>query len=137
MQSQRLHVLIADGEGQAAPNLLDWAREGLLDVIQYDIRGYGFSAWVKAGPQFDAWKLRSAPHNYACAFGNYASCHLADHIQGFTFVEWDQINLEGLDASGYVLQEGRVRVPESPGFGLGLDETVFHNSVQTEGFSVS
>jgi L-alanine-DL-glutamate epimerase-like enolase superfamily enzyme len=137
MEAQGLQVLIADGEGQADPDLVDWARAGVIDVIQYDIRGFGFSNWVQAGLQFDHWQIKSAPHNYGCAFGAYAACHLAGYIQGFTMAEWDQIDLEGLDASSYVLQEGIVQVPAAPGFGLDIDQKLFQASVQAEGFIVS
>ena len=77
MQAEGLSVLIADGEGQAAPNLLEWAREGVIDVVQYDVRAYGFGEWLKTGRQLDTWGAHSAPHNYGSGYGNYASCHLA------------------------------------------------------------
>ena len=72
-----LEVLIADGEGAASPHLLDWAREGLIDVIQYDIRRPGLTRWLELGPQLDAWGVGSAPHHYGGAYGNYAACHVA------------------------------------------------------------
>ena len=37
MEQERLAVLIADGEVWAPPQLMDWARQGIVDVIQYDI----------------------------------------------------------------------------------------------------
>jgi L-alanine-DL-glutamate epimerase-like enolase superfamily enzyme len=46
LADQRLDVLIADGEGQASPSLLTWAQDGLIDVVQYDVFGYGFSPWL-------------------------------------------------------------------------------------------
>ncbi len=134
---RNLPVLIADGEGQASPTLLDWAREGLVDVIQYDIFGYGFTRWLKLGQQLDAWGVRSAPHHYGGHYGNYASCHLAGAIRRFTYVEWDEVATPGLDASGYTIQEGYVSVPDTPGFGLSLDEAVFRRAVETNGFTVS
>ncbi|KKK51629.1 hypothetical protein LCGC14_3113030, partial [marine sediment metagenome] len=51
--------MVADGEGEASPSLLAWAEEGLVDVIQYDILSYGFTAWLALGgklvllPRFD------------------------------------------------------------------------------------
>ena len=38
MAARGIETLIADGEGAASPSLLDWARQGLIDVVQYDIR---------------------------------------------------------------------------------------------------
>ena len=55
LAAEGLNTLIADGEGAASPHLLDWARQGLIDVVQYDVRVPGFSRWLELGPQFDAW----------------------------------------------------------------------------------
>jgi L-rhamnonate dehydratase len=137
MREQGINTLIADGEGQASPTLMDWARDGMIDVVQYDIRDIGISAWLRTGRQLDAWGVKSAPHNYGSAYGNYASSHLAGAFKNFTFVEWDQIDLDGLDTSAYSIQEGRVQVPDAPGFGLRLDEATFERSVKSEGFTIA
>jgi L-alanine-DL-glutamate epimerase-like enolase superfamily enzyme len=137
LEQHHLQTLIADGEGQASPSLMNWAQEGIIDVVQYDLRDEGFDFWLKTASQLDGWGAKSAPHNYGSAFGGYASCHLASAIQNFTFVEWDQIDLDGLDTSGYSINEGRVQVPSTPGFGLHLDEGVFEKSFMSEGFVAS
>lgn len=131
MNETGLKVLIADGEGHAAPQLMDWARDKIVDVIQYDTRQYGFTRWLEFARQLDAWGTLAAPHNYGSAFGEYATCHLAAAIQHFAFVESDVIQMNGLDGSGYRLQDGMIEVPATPGFGLTLDETAL-----TDGFSV-
>lgn len=136
LQAKGLPVLIADGEGQASPDLLAWAGDGLVDVIQYDIFSYGFTPWLRLGQQLDAIGVRSAPHHYGRHYGNYVACHLAAAVANFTFVEWDEATTSGLDASGYTLVEGRVHVPATPGFGLALDEAAFRRAVETEGFEL-
>jgi L-alanine-DL-glutamate epimerase-like enolase superfamily enzyme len=132
--TQGLRTLIADGEGQASPSLLEWARSGLVQVVQYDIFGYGFSPWLSLGQQFDAWQVRSAPHHYGGHVGNYVTCHLAPAVRGLTFVEWDEAVTPGLDASGYRIEDGLVVVPAAPGFGLILDEARFDRAVTTGGY---
>jgi L-rhamnonate dehydratase len=132
-----LPVLIADGEGQADPSLLKWAREGLVDVIQYDIIDHGFTRWLATGRQLDTWGVRSAPHHYGWQYGNYIACHLAGAIRGLMFIEWDEAAIPGLDTSGYALSEGWVSVPEMPGFGLMLDEAIFQRAVAEVGFALS
>jgi L-alanine-DL-glutamate epimerase-like enolase superfamily enzyme len=129
-----LHVLIADGEGQASPSLLDWAREGLVDVVQYDIFGFGFTAWLELGRRLDAWQVRSAPHHYGRLVGNYAAAHLAAAVDGLAFVEWDESQCPGLDASAYRVTEGRIHVPDAPGFGLNLDVTWFAQAAAEHGY---
>jgi L-rhamnonate dehydratase len=135
LQAQDLSVLIADGEGQASPSLLDWAQEGVIDVIQYDIFSHGFTRWLQTGRRLDAWGVRSAPHHYGRHYGNYAACHLAGAIDGFAFVEWDEVTTPGLGTSGYTIHEGQVSVPNTPGFGLTLDESAFQQAVEANGFS--
>ena len=120
-----LAVLIADGEGQASPSLLDWARAGLVDVVQYDLLAYGLTAWLALGRQLDRWGVHSAPHHYGRLYGNYVAAHLAAALDRFTLVEWDEAQTPGLDTSGYQIRDGRVDVPETAGFGLALDEALF------------
>lgn len=129
-----LPVLIADGEGDASPHLLRWAEQRLIDVVQYDIVDHGFTRWLETGRQLDAWGTRSAPHHYGRYAGNYAACHLAGAIRGFAYSEWDEARVSGLDAPGYSLRDGLVTVPETPGFGLSLDEAAFRRAVDAGGF---
>jgi L-alanine-DL-glutamate epimerase-like enolase superfamily enzyme len=137
LASQDLRILIADGEGQADPRLIQWARAGLIDVLQYDIFSYGFARWLALGRALDGAGVRSAPHHYGGHYGNYAAGHLAAAIERFAFVEWDEATTNGLGASGYAIDEGWVTLPRVPGFGLALDEGVFRRAVATDGFSRS
>lgn len=136
IKREGLSALIADGEGGAPPELMDWARAGLVDVIQYDIFSHGFSNWLDTGAQLDDWGVRAAPHHYGRHLGNYVSGHLATAVRGFTFVEWDEAATPGLDASGYRVEEGEVVIPDAPGFGLALEEAVFRAAVKDGGFEV-
>jgi L-rhamnonate dehydratase len=136
LAQRNLPVLIADGEGEASARLLDWARKGLVNVIQYDILGYGFTRWLRTGRQLDAWGVRTAPHHFGSHYGNYAACHLAGLVDHFAFVEWDEASTPGLDAPGYAIEEGCVRVPATPGFGLTLDDAIFQRAVESGGGSI-
>jgi L-rhamnonate dehydratase len=134
--AEGLTVLIADGEGDASPRLFEWASEGLIDVVQYDIFARGFTPWLALGRELDGWGQRSAPHHYGALYGNYAAGHLAAAIEGFTFVEWDEATTPGLDTSAYTLNEGRVTIPDRPGFGLTLDEATFRAAIAAGGFDL-
>ena len=137
LAAQDLPVLIADGEGSASPYLLKWAKTGLIDIIQYDLRQYGFGNWLDLGRELDAAGVRSGPHNYGVLYGNYASAHLASAIKGFAYIEWDGGQVEGLDGSAYRIEEGRLAVPDLPGFGLELEDKYFSQRVREAGWSVS
>ena len=140
LAARGLETLIADGEGSAHPNLVDWAvRDGLIDVVQYDVFSPGFTRWRKLGPELDAAGVHSAPHHYGAGLGNYVTGHLAPAIRNFTFVEWDEAAMPGLAAPGlaapgYAISEGWVTIPDSLGFGLELDEAVFARAVGDGGF---
>ena len=136
LNSEGLETKIADGESGASLNLLQWAEEGLIDIIQYDIFHPGFTRWLELGPQLDEWNVGSAPHHYGGHYGNYVSCHLSAAIQGFEFTEWDEADTPGLDDSGYSISDGLVSVPNSPGFGLNLDEEIYTRAVKESGFDV-
>jgi L-alanine-DL-glutamate epimerase-like enolase superfamily enzyme len=131
-----LPILIADGEGEASSNLLNWAKDGLIDVVQYDIINPGLTRWLEIGRQVDSWQGISAPHGYGTLYGNYASCHLATAIDGFAFAEWDEAAAPGLITDGYAIVEGEVHVPDAPGFGLDLDEDIFARAV-ANGFNLT
>lgn len=137
LNAEGLETRIADGEGDASPNLVNWARDGVIDIIQYDIFNPGFTHWLQLGPQLDEWEIGTAPHHYGGHYGNYAAAHLAAKIQRFEFVEWDEALTPGLDASDYEVSNGHVNVPATPGFGLRLDEEVFTKSVAADGFVIS
>ncbi len=136
MRAEGLATVVADGEGLAAPPLMDWARRGLVQVLQYDVLQPGFSRWLAVGREADAAGVRSAPHHYGALYGNFASGHLAAAIRGFAFVEWDHAECPALDASAYLLRDGRLHIPARPGFGLALDEGAFGAAVRREGFVV-
>lgn len=137
MERNRINVMIADGEGlTAAPAILDWAKQGLIDVIQFDIRFYGFNNILEVEDKLRGSTVMQAPHNYGGPFGNFASCHIAPAIERFLTIEWDEVRVAGLDSSGYVMKEGKVQVPPEPGFGLKLDDVLFRKSVQQEGWSL-
>lgn len=136
IEREGLSVLIADGEGQASPLLLDYARDGLVDVIQYDIFSYGMTNWLETGAKLDGWNVQTAPHHYGRHVGNYVSGHLAAAVDGFAFVEWDEVSTPGLDGSAYPVEDGHVLLPDAPGFGLQLEEERFQHVVAATGFAL-
>ena len=136
IEREGLSTNIADGEGLASPMLLDYARDGFVDIIQYDIFSHGMTNWLETGARLDEWNVKTAPHHYGRHIGNYVSGHLAAVVDGFLFIEWDECTTPGLDGSAYKVEEGYVRMPDAPGFGLTLDEQRFQQAVASNGFTV-
>ena len=60
-QREGIDTLIADGEGQASPTLMDMAAQGLVDVVQYDIFSPGLMAWLDIGGRLDPIGVTSSP----------------------------------------------------------------------------
>ena len=133
---QGLSTLIADGEGDASPRLLDMARSGIVDVVQYDIIAHTVTGWRDTGRRLDTWGRRTAPHGYGTHLGNMVSGHLAGAIDGFAFVEWDHVDTPGLETSAYRLDGGVLTLPSVPGFGVRLDEDVYTAAVADTGWTV-
>lgn len=135
--TEGLSVLVADGEGAAHPSLVDWAKGGVLDVVQYDIIAHGFGRWAHLGQELDAAGVKTSPHSYGGGVGQYMITHLSGLIDGLEFVEWDFADFGEIDASGFVIRDGWVTVPASPGFGLELDDRTFASAVRATGFTLT
>jgi L-alanine-DL-glutamate epimerase-like enolase superfamily enzyme len=136
LDHEGLQCQIADGEGLAATPLLDWARDGMVQVIQYDIFSHGLTEWMRLGPILASWGVSVAPHHYGAHLGNYVSGHLAPAAPTFAFVEWDTCETPGVDASAYAVEDGTVRLPDAPGFGVHLDDEAFAVAVAAGGFTL-
>jgi L-alanine-DL-glutamate epimerase-like enolase superfamily enzyme len=131
-----LGILIASGEESQSEALLDCASSGLIDVVQFDIFGHGLSRWLATGHKLRGTSIRTAPHHYGRAIGNYVGCHLAAALPNFAFVEWDEASIDGVEWPGYTVENGKVQVPDAPGFGQVVDEAVFSRAVATTGFAI-
>lgn len=161
MRAEGLKTMIGDGEGRGMtdPNLpellagdgfhatvgstaphdllLDMVREGIVDILQWDILHPGLTRWLEIAPSIEAWGRICSPHHYGTFLGNYHLAHLGLSVPNFGFVEWDHATTPGVDTSGYSITEGLVTVPTTPGFGLQLDEEVYRRAVKDGGFSVT
>jgi L-rhamnonate dehydratase len=128
---------VVSGRMAFSPLLLDMAREGIVDVVQCDIFDPGITWWLANGPRLHEWGRIGSPHHYGTHLGNYVSAHLGPALSNFGFAEWDEAETPGIAAPGYSVEDGHVRVPSSPGFGLELDEEILLRAVREGGFSVT
>ncbi len=119
-------TLIADGETQqnldAYKPFID-ARA--IDIFQGDMNRFGMegimteAAWCK--PQ----GLTVAPHNWGSLVGFYMQLHIGRAITNLYRAEHDPLSTDVLIADGYRIQDGHCRVPDSPGFGLKINDDRF------------
>ncbi len=110
-------------EGESRPDvgqLLRLAEEGLVDVLNLDIEGYGLTPWRRLAPKAVARGLRLSPHCFDLRLKTYCAAHFlagvghADPLEGVI----DQT--EGVDDARFAFAEGVLHLPEAPGFGLEL-----------------
>ena len=137
LNKEGIKTKIADGEGGASPHLIQWAKNGLIDIVQYDIFHPGFSRWLELGPELDEVNVGTAPHHYGGYYGNFVTGHLAARIENFEFVEWDHATTPGIDDSNYTISDGYVNIPNLPGFGLTIEEEPYQKALKESGFIVN
>ena len=114
-------TMIADGE--AHPDLellLRLAEAGALDVLQMDIAGFGFTEWRKILPMLREKKIKISPHNWGWGVKTNYTAALASAYPYVPSIEGIVDTTEGVDTSGYELVNGKLTVPDLPGFGMEL-----------------
>lgn len=118
----RPQTLIADGESMTEiPLLLSLADKKLVNVLQPDVCGYGFTPWRKLMKELAAHGFLGSPH----AWGDVVKTHYCAHLaaaypQLIPCIEAVLGTSEGVDHSGYTLSNGIMTVPDKPGFGMDL-----------------
>ena len=115
-------TMIADGENKPdIPLLLDLASKKLVDVLQPDVCGFGFTAWRKLMPFIAEHGYLASPHAWGDVVKTNYCAHLAaawpHHIPCIEAVLGTS---EGIDGSGYCLEESILTIPNKPGFGMDL-----------------
>ncbi len=126
---------LADGETRhgSAPEPWEWgeytrehietffslAEEDLLDVCVFNIGTLGFSRWRRNMPVFKEAGVLAAPHLWGCTPKPFYAAHLAAGVGNVLIVEGIPGVGQHLDYSQYKLVDGKLRIPDVPGFGLG------------------
>ncbi|MDN5688701.1 MAG: mandelate racemase [Brachybacterium sp.] len=112
-------VLVADGEFEPdVRRVLDLAGKGLLDVLLMDVLSFGITAWREVMPVLEEIGVAASPHAWGHPLKTIYSAQLAAGLGNIPVVEGVPGTTDGVDASGYVLQDGRLALPAAPGFGL-------------------
>ena len=119
----RPRTMIADGESRThMPTLFDLSAKGLIDVIQPDLYYLGFTEWRKLLNWAAQEGKLASPHAWDCILKTYYCAHLEAAFP-FTVPTIETVigRCEGIDESGYKLENGVFRIPDAPGFGLNID----------------
>ncbi len=123
LKKRNLKTLLADGETQSNVGPLKPLMEAkALDLFQLDINGVGCEGLIEEAALAAPHGGAIAPHSWGTLVGFYAMIHVARAIPNFYSGEQDPLTSETINADGYKIADGRCTVPDSPGFGLKLDE---------------
>ncbi|MFC1714660.1 enolase C-terminal domain-like protein [Candidatus Poribacteria bacterium] len=130
-------VLIAEGESQTERSepmpgyggysqrhietLFALAREKLVDVLLLDLNTVGFTPWLHIMPELEKAGVFASPHTWASSLRPYYTAQLAAGVGNIVIVEGIPGTVEGADLSAYKLVDGKIVVPDIPGFGLSLE----------------
>ncbi len=114
-------TLLADGETQHDMDQYQpLADARVIDVLQGDMRHYGFEGVLKMAAMAAGGGARIAPHNWGSIAGYYMMLHVGRAIDNFYMAENDPGRTPALVADGFVLKDGTSTVPDTPGLGLEL-----------------
>lgn len=119
-------TLIADGETAPDMNLLiDLYKKGLLGVFQMDVQGdetlghsFGLTKWRKVMPELSAIHARISPHAWGVKMKTHYAAQFCAGYPGVAIVEGVTDFTEGVDFSGYTMNNGKMYLPEKPGWGM-------------------
>ena len=104
--------------------------KGALDIIAPDLQKVGGLLEArKICDMADTHYIAVAPHCIASPIGTIASAHVATAIPNFLALEWHGMSVPFWEdmVTGYdgpVIKDGWIRVPETPGLGVELNEEV-------------
>jgi L-alanine-DL-glutamate epimerase-like enolase superfamily enzyme len=90
------------------------------DVFNLDLGIVGYTRWRQVMPELVQAGVQASPHTWAGTPRPYYAAHLAAGIGNVAIVEGIPGTATGLDYSAYRFADGKLVVPDAPGFGIGL-----------------
>lgn len=112
-------TMIADGEANPQiPQLISMAEKGILDVLQMDIAGFGFTKWRRLLPELAQKKIKISPHNWGLKLKTHYTASIAAAYPYTPTIEGVLDETEGINFEGYKLNKGKMCIPDAPGYGM-------------------
>lgn len=116
---RRPTTLIADGELRPdIPFLLELAAAGLVDVLLMDVLSLGLTGWRRLMPELRRIGVAASPHAWGVPLKTLYCAQIAAGLGNVPTVEAVPGSAPTVDTGAYRLEEGSLRVPELPGFGI-------------------
>lgn len=117
-----------------------WIDEGAYDIVQPDCNIMGISEVKRTAEMAHLEGIKCAPHNWHNAVNRAANLHVAATLPNLDLLEQQMTSFAGCPAfredivkEPLVPQGGAVEVPDRPGLGVELDESVVEKYPYEEG----
>jgi len=122
LAAHKLKTLIADGETNATLDpLKPFIQAKAIDIYQLDANQVGLDGLMDEADLCSPQGGTIAPHAWGTNISFYAQLHVGRVHCNWYAGEQDPLFSDALVTEGYVLKDGYVTVPDSPGFGLKLN----------------
>jgi hypothetical protein len=99
-------------------NLYSLAAEKLLDLVVLDLDILGMPRWRRVMPKPAAAGLQASPHTWMWRMRSFYTAQLGGGPGNIPIVGGIPMRTSGVDESAYVWDDGRLVMPEKPGFAL-------------------
>lgn len=96
------------------------AEEKLVDIFVMDLDIVGFSRWRRVMPQLVEAGVTASPHAWMWCQRTHQTAQLAGGAGNIPIVEGIPGKTAGVDFSSYRMRDGKLILPDAPGFGLEL-----------------
>jgi L-alanine-DL-glutamate epimerase-like enolase superfamily enzyme len=96
------------------------ADEKLVDVFNMDLTDVGFTGWRRVMDELAKAGVTASPHTWAGTPRPYYCAHLAAGVGNVLIVEGIPGTATGMNYSAWEFDDGKLVVPDEPGFGLRL-----------------
>lgn len=131
LHEEGIRARLAEGENalwagsaalQEVRDAVPWVRDGLIDVVQPDLRTIGFSNTLSMADLVAPHGGVLVPHNWQSEMGKLMGVHAARLKSTVRFVEDDRWSNFALDSSDYRFHNGQWHAPDTPGWGVRLSD---------------
>ena len=130
-------ILVADGEFAPPPYFFDLVRDGWIDVVQHDFHALGLTWWRETAAAIEGWGGRCAPHTWGSYIERYTHAHFAASVANYELLEASPALMPGVIDDDWVMEDGCLVVPDTPGSGFDVEPKVFEEGLEVGGFRLT
>ena len=114
-------TLYADGEANPDFDIcLQLGKEKMMNVFLPDTYGYGFTKWIQLMPQLQKTGMLASPHAWGNRLKTNYTAHLAAGLGNVCTIEGVTCLSDDIDYGDYPIADGKIKIPDVPGFGMKL-----------------